>query len=300
MSKIAGGLASVTLVCALLAMAFFTLLERKILAHTQLRKGPGKAGFLGLAQPFADAVKLFMKQQILPAQANRWGFILAPLGALGLALFMWCLYPHTHFVTYVPLGAPLFIALSRLRVYPLFIAGWCSNSKYALLGTVRGVAQRISYEVSISLFLIGVLLLLNNIGFTRPLFSPSVRNIWLVPPLVGVWFVTVLAETNRAPFDFAEGESELVSGFNIEYGGGKFAFIFIAEYTRILIIRVFTAVMFFSSIVVLARLVVAVLVLLIRATLPRYRYDQLIMLTWKRFVPFSLVLLVCLVPCVRF
>ena len=168
------GLVLVTLVCALVAMAFFTLLERKVLAHIQLRKGPSKATLLGLSQPFADAVKLFMKQQITPVQANRLGFILAPLAALGLALFMWCLYPHIYFAICVPLGAPVFLALSRLRVYPLFIAGWCSNRKYALLGTVRAIAQTISYEVSMSLFLVAVLILLNNINFTSPLFSQVV------------------------------------------------------------------------------------------------------------------------------
>nr|BDC91886.1 NADH dehydrogenase subunit 1 [Notomastus sp. GK-2021] len=290
----------VTLLAALLAMAFFTLLERKILAHTQLRKGPSKVSLLGIPQPLADALKLFLKQSFHPSAANQYGFQIAPLTALCLVLMMWMIYPHTSVEIHVPLSAILFLVLSSLMVYPLFVAGWCSNSKYALLGTVRAIAQTISYEISLALLLLSALILNNSMNFVSPLFLGGTWSIFLFAPLALAWLISLLAETNRAPFDFAEGESELVSGFNIEYGGSKFAFIFMAEYASILISSALTAALFFSTspfgvtTLLFASLFIATLFIVIRTTLPRMRYDLLMMLMWKTFLPFALTALILL------
>ena len=173
----------VTLVCGLLAMAFFTLLERKVLAVAQRRRGPAKVGLLGLPQAFADALKLFMKQRFVPSRANILGYKVGPILGLGLALRIWCLYPHTHVAYHIPLAGLLFLVLSRLRVYPVLIRGWSSNRKYALLGTVRAIAQTISYEIRMGLFLLRRLLLLHKINFVRTLYESHVWRLFLVPPL---------------------------------------------------------------------------------------------------------------------
>lgn len=288
-------------VCALLAIAFYTLFERKFLGHAQIRKGPNKVGFLGLLQPFSDAMKLFLKQSVSPLYGNGFGFYLAPVLRLFLSLVIWLFYPfvfHSFFFLY---SALLFLMVSRLSVYCTIIAGWCSNRKYALLGVIRRIAQTISYEIRIAVFFLCCLVLLGRVSFSFFVYIGKVWLLVLLPPLIIVWVVTILAETNRAPFDFAEGESELVSGFNIEYAAGPFAFIFIAEYRNILAIRVltgaiFSCVRFFWALSPIINTVifmfVAVLVVWARAALPRMRYDCLIILTWKSFLPFSLGLLI--------
>nr|YP_009747391.1 NADH dehydrogenase subunit 1 [Aphrodita australis]QII43122.1 NADH dehydrogenase subunit 1 [Aphrodita australis] len=290
-----------SLMLPLLAMAFFTLLERKFLGYFQNRKGPNKVGLLGLPQPFADALKLLIKEQASPSLSNYLPFLLAPTLALMLALLLWFIYPSTcptHFITY---GALFFLCVSSLNVYTTLIAGWASNSKYALLGALRGVAQTISYEVSMSLILLSSLTILLTFNLTTMNTTQMSWVAIMLPTLFMCWFASSLAETNRTPFDFAEGESELVSGFNTEYSAGPFALIFMAEYMNILVMSLFT-VMFFSgvhpnvminSILFTSKTIfIAFMFIWTRASFPRMRYDRLMNLTWKSFLPFSLACLV--------
>lgn len=291
-------------IIALLSIAFFTLLERKALAYFQLRKGPNKVSFIGLPQPFADAIKLFTKEQTSPYRSNFPPFLIAPILGLILALLLWSLYPYYSPTYFVKLGALAFLCISSLNVYTTLVAGWRSNSKYALLGALRSVAQTISYEVSIALILIVILIIFSSFNLTTIYFKNILPIGIIILPLFIAWFITTLAETNRTPFDLAEGESELVSGFNIEYSRGIFALIFIAEYTRILIIRILTVTFFLplslllktQLLLIIKRFFFAFLFLWIRATLPRIRYDQLINLTWKSFLPLALTYLLLISP----
>lgn len=292
----------IRLVLALLGIAFYTLIERKFLGYFHLRKGPNKVGIMGLPQPFADAIKLFVKEQAKPTPSNQMPFLFAPTIGLILALIIWVIYPHSHQSFFLQFSVLYFLCVSSINVYTTFLAGWRSNSKYALLGALRGVAQTISYEVRISLIMLRALIILITIDFTKIYNISWIALIFM--PLVTVWFITNLAETNRTPFDFAEGESELVSGFNVEYRRGLFALIFIAEYANILVISLFTAVVFFRTvfppirdiILVLETVALATLFVWVRATYPRMRYDHLINLTWKRFLPLSLALLIICAP----
>ena len=295
----------ITLICAIIAMAFYTLLERKCLGYIQTRKGPNKVGIAGLPQPFADAIKLFTKEWSTPLTSNLIPFIIAPVFNLFIALLLWTLYPHPFRSFIIPFRALLLIAISRTSVYPVIIAGWASNSKYALLGALRRVAQTISYEVSITLILISAIIIhvsfnINHF-FLYPMSTPAI----ILPPLFFIWFVSTLAETNRTPFDFAEGESELVSGFNVEYRRRRFALIFIAEYCRIIIISLFTAIFFlqfyhspiiYSYLLSIYTTSLALFFIWVRASFPRMRYDRLIALTWKTFLPIRLGALLLLTP----
>lgn len=292
-------------VLVLLAIAFYTLIERKFLGYFQLRKGPNKPGLIGLPQPFADAIKLFIKEQTKPYASNRIPFILAPALSLSLALIIWTLFPHPFQSFFIPFGILLFLCVSRINVYATFLAGWCSNSKYALIGALRGVAQTVSYEVRISLIIICALLFIFTFDLTKINLNHFTPLYIIILPISILWFITNLAETNRTPFDLAEGESELVSGFNVEYSAGLFALIFIAEYTSILGIRLLTATIFFSHyslnifintiLLLFKTLILATLFIWLRATLPRIRYDNLIYLTWKKFLPAALasIIIIC-------
>jgi len=295
----------ITLICAIIAMAFYTLLERKCLGYMQTRKGPNKVGIAGLPQPFADAIKLFTKEWSTPLTSNLVPFIIAPVSNLFIALLLWTLYPHPFRSFIIPFRALLLIAISRTSVYPVIIAGWASNSKYALLGALRRVAQTISYEVSITLILISAIIIHASFNinhfFLYPISTPAI----ILPPLFFIWFVSTLAETNRTPFDFAEGESELVSGFNVEYRRRRFALIFIAEYCRIIIISLFTAIFFlqfyhnsiiYSYLLSIYTTLLALFFIWVRASFPRIRYDRLMALTWKTFLPISLGALLLLTP----
>jgi len=294
----------ISLILALLGIAFYTLIERKFLGYFHLRKGPNKVGLMGIPQPFADAIKLFVKEQAKPTPSNQTPFLFAPTIGLILALIIWVVYPHTHQSFFVQFSILYFLCVSRINVYTTFLAGWRSNSKYALLGALRGVAQTISYEVRISLILLRALIILSTIDFTKIYIISWISILFI--PLVVLWFITNLAETNRTPFDFAEGESELVSGFNVEYRRGLFALIFMAEYANILVISLFTSVIFFSTllpiirdiILVIQTIILATLFVWVRATYPRIRYDHLINLTWKRFLPLSLAILILCIPLV--
>lgn len=292
-------------VLILLAIAFFTLLERKVLGYIQIRKGPNKVGIIGLPQPFADALKLFTKEQAHPTMANIAPFYVAPILRLILALMLWSLYPTSSPSIVITFSILLFLCISRLRVYSTLSAGWASNSKYSLLGALRGIAQTISYEVSMALVLLAALLIIQIFRFAQATFYLVSWPLIIITPVFLIWFVTILAETNRTPFDLAEGESELVSGFNTEYRRGPFALIFIAEYTRILAIRVFSAALFSSTVIMspladlflaFKTLFLAFVFIWVRGTLPRIRYDHLMSLTWKTFLPFILAVLIVLLP----
>lgn len=288
----------VLVICVMVGVAFLTLFERKILGYVQIRKGPNKVGFIGLLQPFSDAVKLFVKEQTYPSLSNFLVYYLCPIFSLFLILFIWMCVPYLIKLYSFNLGVLFFLACTSLGVYSVIVAGWSSNSAYALLGGLRSVAQTISYEVRLALIFISFIFLIGN--FNLCLFYIKQEYIWfflLGVPLSYVWFISSLAETNRTPFDFAEGESELVSGFNIEYSRGGFALIFLAEYARILFIRIIFSVIFIGgdmlSIFFYVKLVlISFLFVWVRGTIPRFRYDKLIYLAWKSYLTFSLLFLI--------
>nr|YP_009925550.1 NADH dehydrogenase subunit 1 [Tanea lineata]QNH82273.1 NADH dehydrogenase subunit 1 [Tanea lineata] len=289
-------------ICVLLAVAFFTLLERKGLSYIQIRKGPNKVGMAGLPQPIADAAKLLTKEIAKPTMANYSPYFGAPIFSFILALLLWQLYPSLYSLSYFKWGILFFLCVSSLNVYGTLLAGWASNSKYALLGSLRAIAQTISYEISMALILLFPLFLVGTFSFIE--IKEAQEYIWLsflMLPISLMWFVTCVAETNRAPFDFAEGESELVSGFNIEYGSAGFALIFLAEYANILIMSLLSALIFFGgpSMIIMESDIAFMLKILffafafiwVRGSYPRFRYDLLMGLTWKSFLPVSLSLL---------
>lgn len=282
------------IICVLIRVAFVTLLERKILGYIQIRKGPNKVGYIGILQPFADAVKLFIKEQTVPVISNFLPYYISPVLSLFIALIVWIIIPYKIGLINFNIGILFFLCCLRLRVYSIIRAGWSSNCKYSLLGSLRAVAQTISYEVSLALIFLSSIFLVERFNLeTFNLYQETVWLIWFTLPLGIIWFVSCLAETNRTPFDFAESESELVSGFNTEYRRGGFALIFIAEYASILFIRVLFVLVFLggnpSSFLFYFKLVFIVFVFVwVRGTLPRLRYDKLIYLAWKRFLPVSL------------
>nr|YP_010574760.1 NADH dehydrogenase subunit 1 [Verconia nivalis]UZI00331.1 NADH dehydrogenase subunit 1 [Verconia nivalis] len=288
-----------TCLCVLLAVAFYTLLERKILGYVQLRKGPNKVSLWGIFQPLADAVKLFTKEKVMPYGSNQYMFLFAPILSLILGLSVWHLYPSCFSNKFVAWGLLFFFCITSLNVYGTMLAGWASNSKYAFLGALRASAQTISYEVSLLLLLLFSSFLICTCSWDEA-YKFSFPIMFLLVPMGMVWFTSTVAETNRAPFDFAEGESELVSGFNVEFGGGLFAMLFLAECASILFMSVATSVWFFSQnflsplIFSLEVTIVSILFLLARGAYPRFRYDLLMMLCWKSFLPFSLCAL-CMV-----
>nr|YP_009311489.1 NADH dehydrogenase subunit 1 [Tampichthys ipni]BAV70392.1 NADH dehydrogenase subunit 1 [Tampichthys ipni] len=287
----------------LLAVAFFTLLERKVLGYMQLRKGPNLVGPYGLLQPIADGVKLFIKEPVRPSTSSPFLFLAAPILALALALTLWAPLPMPHPVINLNLGILFIMALSSLTVYSILGSGWASNSKYALIGALRAVAQTISYEVSLGLILLSIIIFSG--GYTLQTFNTAQEGVWLLFPawpLAAMWYISTLAETNRAPFDLTEGESELVSGFNVEYAGGPFTLLFLAEYSNILLMNTLSAVLFLgtsyftympelTTIGLMAKAVLlSVVFLWVRASYPRFRYDQLMHLVWKNFLPLTLAL----------
>nr|WGT92226.1 NADH dehydrogenase subunit 1 [Dicerapanorpa magna] len=282
------------IICVLVGVAFLTLLERKVLGYIQIRKGPNKVGFMGIPQPFCDAIKLFSKEQTYPILSNYMSYYFSPIFSLFLSLMVWLIMPYFTNLYIFNLGLLFFLCCTSLGVYTVMIAGWSSNSNYALLGGLRAVAQTISYEVSLALILLSFVFLIGNYNLY---FFYSYQNyIWFILitfPLALSWFASCLAETNRTPFDFAEGESELVSGFNVEYSSGGFALIFLAEYASILFMSMLFSVIFLgcdlmSFMFYIKLTFLSFMFIWVRGTLPRFRYDKLMYLAWKSFLPLAL------------
>jgi len=305
------------LVPLILAVAYYTYLERKVIGYMQIRRGPNRIGPLGLFQPFADVMKLLLKEIVLPENSNKFLFLLAPVLSLAPAFAAWAVIPFDDWAVIADIDAGLLyiLAMSSLGVYGLIIAGWASNSKYAFLGALRSSAQMVSYEVAMGFALIGVLILagtLNLRGIVLAQQGGVLDWFWLpLLPLFVIYVISGVAETNRAPFDVAEGESEIVAGFHVEYAGAGFAIFFLAEYANMILISGLTAIMFaggwlspFEGIPLLGDTVLGegsifwfliktvffmYLFLWWRATYPRYRYDQIMRLGWKVFVPITIV-----------
>ena len=296
----------------ILSVAYLTYAERKVIAAMQLRVGPNVVGPLGLLQPIADAVKLIHKEVIIPSKASPFLFLLAPVITFTLSMMAWAVIPFGEGLVIADLnvGILYLFAVSSLGVYGIIIAGWASNSKYAFLGALRSAAQMVSYEVSMGLVIVTVLLCVGSLRLTDIVLAQ--KNLWFVVPLFPmfvIFFISTLAETNRAPFDLPEGESELVAGFFVEYSSMSFALFFLGEYANMILMASLTTILFlggwypplaiepFTWIPGPIWFVLKVCFLLfvfiwVRATFPRYRYDQLMRLGWKVFLPFSLIWLV--------
>ncbi|HVT61978.1 MAG TPA: NADH-quinone oxidoreductase subunit NuoH [Legionellaceae bacterium] len=304
----------------LIVVAYLTYAERKVIGYIQCRIGPNRVGFRGLLQPFADLIKMLCKEIVVPTQSNRFLFRLAPMFALVPALVGWAVIPFNEglVLANINAGVLFLFTLSSLGVYGILIAGWASNSKYAMLGAIRSTAQTISYEIAMGFSLVGVLLAANSMNLTDIVISQSggLLHWWALPllPLFITFWIAGVAETNRAPFDLAEGESEIVAGFHVEYSAIGFGILFLAEYANMILISALLSVLFlggwlspFQGIPFLDELFFFVpgfvwlilkisfflfVYLWIRATFPRYRYDQLMRLGWKVLIPLTIVWLV--------
>ncbi|MEE8217254.1 MAG: NADH-quinone oxidoreductase subunit NuoH [Acidiferrobacterales bacterium] len=303
------------LVPVILGVAYLTFAERKLIGYMQMRVGPNRVGPRGWLQPIADVLKLLLKEIIVPTNANRFLFIIAPMLTLAPALVAWAVMPFTDTLVLANIDASLLfiLALTSMGVYGVIIAGWASNSKYAFLGSLRSAAQIVSYEIAMGFALVGVLMAAQSLNLREIVLQQQGGlhqwYLWPLFPLFMVFFIAGVAETNRAPFDVAEGESEIVAGFHVEYSGMTFALFFLAEYANMILISALTATLFlggwyppfdvapFTWIPGVAWLVIKVCVVLFfflwfRATFPRYRYDQIMRLGWKVFIPVTLVWIV--------
>ena len=298
----------------LIAVAYFTLIERQILAAIQRRQGPNVVGFYGLLQPLADGLKLLLKETILPKSSNVIIFILAPVFTFALALVGWAVIPFGNgfALSDINIGLLYVFAVSSLAVHSVIMAGWSSNSKYAFLGALRSAAQMISYEISMGTTIVSVILLSGTLNFTDIVEAQS--NTWYAVslfPMFVIFFICTLAETNRHPFDLPEAEAELVSGYNVEYSAMGFALFFLAEYSNIILMCTLTVILFLGGWYSLIDMYIfnlipgtiwfaiktvffIILFIIVRGTLPRYRYDQLMRLGWKIFLPISLAFVLIL------
>ena len=300
---------AVVIVVLLVSMAYLTYYERKVLAAAMLRKGPNVTGPFGLLQPFADGLKLFLKETIIPSGANGFLFLMAPVLTFGLALVAWAVIPFGPglVIANINVGVLYLFAISSLGVYGIIIAGWASNSKYAFLGALRSAAQMVSYEVSIGFVIVTVLLCSGSLNLSKIVEAQT--HLWFcIPlfPMLVIFFISGLAETNRAPFDLVESESELVAGYFVEYSAMAFALFYLGEYMNMILVSGMTTVLFLGGWLAplgltfipgpiwfaLKIFVVLFGFLWARATLPRFRYDQLMRLGWKIFLPFSIFYMV--------
>ncbi|MGH7120652.1 MAG: NADH-quinone oxidoreductase subunit NuoH [Acetobacteraceae bacterium] len=293
------------LVPVLIIVAYLTYAERKVLAAVQLRKGPNVVGWFGLLQPFADALKMIMKETIIPTGANRGLFLLAPMITFGLALLAWAVIPVNDgwAITNINVGILYLLAISSLGVYGVIIAGWASNSKYAFLGALRSAAQMVSYEVAMGFIIVSVLLCVGSLDLNKIVLAQ--RTVWFFIPLFPmfvIFFISTLAETSRSPFDLPEGESEIVAGYFVEYSAMAFALFYLGEYANMILMSALTTILFLGGWLapfgwtwlpgpiwfILKVFFCLLMFLWVRATFPRYRYDQLMRLGWKVFLPLSM------------
>lgn len=290
----------------LVAVAYFTVAERKIMGIIQRRKGPNVIGYLGLLQALADGLKLFVKETILPSNSNIIIFLLAPVLCFLLSLIGWAVIPFSHqiVISDINLGIIYLFAVSSLNVYSILLAGWSSNSKYAYLGALRSTAQMISYELSLGFIILNVIICVGSLNLSNIIYMQ--QKIWFIVPLLPmfiIFYIVMLAETNRHPFDLPEAEAELVSGYNVEYSAMTFALFFLGEYANMLLMSSLSAILFLGgwlpilnffsflpgSLWFSLKVIIGVIFFIVtRATLPRYRYDQLMALGWKCFLPLSI------------
>lgn len=282
----------------LIRVAFIILLERKVLGYIQLRKGPNKSRVIGILQSLADAIKLFIKEQFFPTKRNFLVYLLSPIISLFLIIFLWLIFLVESNTLNFSFSILFFFCCTSFRVYCLVGRGWSSNSNFSLIGAIRGIAQTISYEVSIALIILRVIFLVRSFDLFLVIKNQNWNwFIFIFAPIFLCWFASILAETNRTPFDFAEGESELVSGFNTEYSRGGFALLFLSEYARIIFMRFLTSFIFLGILIntkvllILIGLFFIFSFLWVRSCLPRLRYDKLINLAWKSYLPISLFLI---------
>lgn len=316
------------LIVVILSVAYLTYAERKVIGYMQGRLGPNRVGFKGLLQPFADVLKMLQKEMIVPSHSNQFLFIIAPIISLGTALSAWAVIPVNAgwVIANVNLGLLYVLAMTSLGVYGVLISGWASNSKYAMYGAIRASAQTISYEIAMGFALIGVMMAAGSLNLSEIVYAQQggfLHWYWLpLFPLMVVYWISGVAETNRAPFDVAEGESEIVAGFHVEYSGIRFALFFLAEYANMILVATLATLLFFGGwlspfqdvdfldewfafVPGLVWLVVKIgffllMYLWMRATFPRYRYDQIMMLGWKVLIPVALgwmVILAVLIEC---
>ena len=292
----------------LISVAYFTIAERKMMGSIQRRRGPNVIGFLGLLQPLADGLKLFVKETILPSNSNLYMFLLAPILSFVLSLIGWSVIPlsKTVVISDINLGILYLFSVSSLSVYGLIMAGWSSNSKYPFLGSLRSAAQMVSYEVSIGFIIVNVCICAGSFNLSNIVIAQE-KTWYIIPllPMFVLFYVSMLAETNRHPFDLPEAEAELVSGYNVEYSAMTFALFFLGEYANMLLMSAFSSILFLGGWLPLINfypinllpgsfwfslkmLLGVVFFILTRAALPRYRYDQLMHIGWKSFLPFSL------------
>ena len=299
----------------LIAVAYLTLAERKVMGTIQQRYGPNNVGFFGLLQPLADGLKLLLKESVIPTNSNTFSFIFAPILTFFLSLIGWAIMPLSNFAffTNIDISLLFIFAVSGLAVYGIILSGWASNSRYAFFGAIRSAAQMVSYEVSIGLILISILICVGSLNFTEIVLYQNCI-FFFIPffPLFLMFLISILAETNRAPFDLPEAESELVSGFNVEYASMGFALFFLAEYGSIILMSIFTVVMFLGGWLLIPIKILAIIdpfilgfktafilffFIWVRASFPRFRIDQLMRLCWKIFLPLSFAFVLFILSC---